>query len=56
MLPRYIQNIEDEENTRIFVMMSGGVDSSVAAYLFKEAGFQVTGCFMTAWQPPFLDC
>jgi tRNA-specific 2-thiouridylase len=56
MLPGYIQNIQDKENTRIFVMMSGGVDSSVAAHLLTEAGFDVTGCFMTAWQPPFLDC
>jgi tRNA-specific 2-thiouridylase len=56
MLPHYIQNIEDKENTRVFVAMSGGVDSSTAAYLLAEAGFNVIGCFMTVWQPPFLDC
>ncbi|MEX2368858.1 MAG: tRNA 2-thiouridine(34) synthase MnmA [Candidatus Paceibacterota bacterium] len=56
ILPDYIQNIEDKENTHVFVAMSGGVDSSVSAYLLKKAGFRVTGCFMTVWQPPFLDC
>jgi tRNA-specific 2-thiouridylase len=42
--------------SRVYVGLSGGVDSAVAAALLRDAGHEVTGVFIKIWQPEFLEC
>ncbi len=49
------QGIQNK-NRKVFIGMSGGVDSSVSAALLKDAGYDITGVFIKVWQPDWIEC
>ncbi len=46
----------EKPKAKVFVGVSGGVDSSVSLALLQDAGYDVVGCFIKTWQPDFITC
>jgi len=46
--------MKKKSGKKVYIGLSGGVDSSTSAALLKKAGYDVTGVFIKVWQPPFL--
>lgn len=51
-----MHSVNEVRRKRVFVGLSGGVDSSVTAALLKEAGAEVTGVFIKGWYPEGMPC
>ena len=48
--------IKKPQKTKVFVGLSGGVDSAVSAAILQKSGYDVTGVYIKVWQPDWIVC
>lgn len=48
--------MQNVRGRKVFVGLSGGVDSAVTAALLQKSGAHVTGVFIKGWYPPGMPC
>ncbi len=41
---------------KVYVGMSGGVDSSIVAMMMRDDGYEVIGVFIKTWSPDYIEC
>ena len=56
LIPYPNMTSQDTKKLKVFVGLSGGVDSSVSAALLKKQDYEVTGVFIKVWTPDFIEC
>lgn len=56
MFARVSKFFKKQQKGKVFVGVSGGVDSSVTAALLQDQGYDVVGVFIRTWQPDFIAC
>lgn len=54
--PRSHLGKKKPQKQKVFVGLSGGVDSAVSAAILQKQGYEVTGVFIKVWTPDFLPC
>jgi tRNA-uridine 2-sulfurtransferase len=46
----------ENRKEKVFVGLSGGVDSSVSLALLQKEGYDITGVFIKVWSPDWMEC
>ncbi|MCL5782129.1 MAG: tRNA 2-thiouridine(34) synthase MnmA [Patescibacteria group bacterium] len=48
--------MNEKRKQKVYIGLSGGVDSAVSAALLKKTGYDVRGVYIKVWQPEWIQC